>query len=259
MNIQEKILLDILKDLKENFNATSVKAEFETEGASFQEALSLKELTTRAGLNLTIKIGGCGSVKDLNEAKTIGANTIVAPMIESSYAAKKYIQSMELAFSKEEINKIKFFINIETITGFKCLEEILNSDFSKNINGIVFGRTDMAGSLGLDKNAVNENEISNYAKEIGTQAKKYNKEFIIGGGISTQSLPFLRNLNSETISSFETRKIVFDAKKALNNPNIEEGIKKAIEFELVWLKNKRENNSFADNKRIETLESIVSL
>lgn len=61
---------------------------------------------------------------------------------------------------------------------------------------------------------------------------------VIGGGVSAQSLPFFKEL--PYLSRFETRKIIFDAKKALNDANADKGILKAVGFELMWLKNKRE-------------------
>ena len=130
MNLLEKKMVSVLADLKENHHAVGVKAEFEAEGARLEEALRLKEIISKAGLDLTIKIGGCEAIKDMYDAKTIGVSAIVAPMIESPYAAKKYLQAVKTVFSEEERDAIKFLINIETKYGFNYLEEILNSDFA---------------------------------------------------------------------------------------------------------------------------------
>ena len=47
-------MVDQLKDLKENHFAIGIKAEFEAEGTRLEEALRLKEVITKAGLDLTI-------------------------------------------------------------------------------------------------------------------------------------------------------------------------------------------------------------
>ena len=57
MNTLEKKMVDTLKDLRENHHVVGIKAEFEAEGTRLEEALRLKEVVTKAGLDLTIKIG----------------------------------------------------------------------------------------------------------------------------------------------------------------------------------------------------------
>ena len=94
MNLLEQQMCDTLKDLKENHHVWGVKAEFEAEGTRLEEAMRLKEVVTKAGLDLTIKIGGCEAIKDMLDARTIGVKAIVAPMVESSYALKKYVQKI---------------------------------------------------------------------------------------------------------------------------------------------------------------------
>ena len=58
MNTNEQKMLQILKELKENYNVLSVKAEFEAEGTRTDDLLRLCDLVRRSGLSLTIKIGG---------------------------------------------------------------------------------------------------------------------------------------------------------------------------------------------------------
>ena len=258
MNFLEKKMVETLLDLKENHHVLGIKAEFEAEGTRLEEALRLKEVVTRAGLDLTIKIGGCEALKDMYDARTIGVSTIVAPMIESPYAAKKYLQAAKMAFPEDERNEMKFLINIETKYGFNCLEEILESDFASDLTVIVMGRTDMTGSLGMSKDDINHEIIFDYAYKIAEITKKYNKELVIGGGVSAMSLPFFKRLPQGALDRFETRKVIFDAQKALLDINADKGILKAVAFELMWIKNKQNfYNAISqeDCKRIEVLES----
>lgn len=258
MNKLEKTMVQTLLDLKENHHVLGVKAEFEAEGTRMEEALRLKEVVMSAGLGLTIKVGGCEAIKDMYDARVIGIDTIVAPMLESPYALKKYIQATKLVFPEDERDEIKFMANIETIYGFHYLKEILESEAAKNLTGIVFGRTDMSCSLGMSPDDINHDEILEYAQKIAEMTLKYNKELVIGGGVSAMSLPFFKKLPKNSLTRFETRKVIFNAQKALKDKNADKGILKAVGFELMWIKNKRDFYGTIhkeDAKRIEVLES----
>ena len=256
-NIKQKIIL-ALKDLKENHHVVGVKAEFESEGSSYEEVFRLKDLASEVGLKLTIKIGGCEAITDMQEAKNIGSSTIVAPMIESPYAMKKYVKAINSVFSEEERKILKFLINIETITGYNNLNDIISSEEFSSLNGFVLGRGDMTGSIGLTRDDVNSNQIYNIALSMATKAKDFNKLFFVGGGVSIESIPFFKKLPH--LSGFQTRKIVFDS-SALINERAEKGILKAIGFEILWLKNKQEYSCLTknDEARIKMLSKYNDL
>ena len=76
-------MVEQLQDLRENHHVNGVKAEFEAEGTRLEEAMRLKEVVSAAGLGLTIKIGGCEALRDMYEARVIGVERIVGPMVES--------------------------------------------------------------------------------------------------------------------------------------------------------------------------------
>ena len=234
---------DILKDLKK-YNASALKVEFEAEGARIEEAYKLKELALKYDLELTVKIGGCYAKKDLYEAKEIGANNIVAPMIETSYAMEK--------FAKITDDKAKYYINIETKTGFKNLDTIIISKGFNKMSGIVFGRCDMTSSMGLTKLGCDCDMMLNMANIISVKMKKRGKDFIIGGGMSPKSVEFLKKL--PFISKFETRKVVFNGQINENTPH---AIEKALEFEIIWLKN-RQYFTKEDELRIQKLENLIA-
>ncbi len=258
MNYLEKKMVDTLKDLKENHYVLGVKAEFEAEGTRLEEALRLKEVVTKSGLELTIKIGGGEAVKDMYDARTIGVNCLVAPMIETPYALKKYVNATKFVFPEEERKDIKFLINIETITGFRNLRDITTSTDFSDITGIVLGRVDMTGSMGMTRDDINSPEIFNIAEIMCREMLKYNKQMIIGGGVSAHSLPFFKKLPANSLTKFETRKIIFDAQNAIKSPVADKGILKAVGFELMWLRNKREFYGMIfreDEQRLNMLES----
>ena len=257
MNPLEKRMVDVLKDLKENHNVSGVKAEFEAEGTRMEEALRLKEVITKAGLDLTIKIGGCEAIKDMFDARSIGVTRIVAPMIESQYALKKYLQATHLVFPADEWGSMDFLINVETIQAVKIFDEMLKLPTISELKGVVLGRVDMTGSMGLSRENINDDTVFNIAKEVFTKARKVNMECVIGGGVSAYSLPFFRRLpENATLDFYETRKVIFRCPEALSE-NADKGILKAVGFELMWLKNKRDfyKQIFEEDLvRIEMLE-----
>ena len=54
---------------------------------------------------------------------------------------------------------------------------------------------------------------------ISNQCAKKNLEFVVGGGISADAVPFLIEINKVALNRFETRKCVFDTSK-LNEDDI---------------------------------------
>jgi 4-hydroxy-2-oxoheptanedioate aldolase len=258
MNSLEKKMVESLIDLKENHHVIGIKAEFEAEGTRLEEALRLKEVVTRAGLDLTIKIGGCEALKDMYDSRIIGVNAIVAPMIESAYAMKKYIMATRLAFPDDERQEIDFLINVETETGFKNVVAMSQAPEWAEVAGIVLGRVDMTGSMGLTREDINSEEIYKISETLAKLCQSHGKKFIVGGGVSAHSLPFFKKLPQGSLYKFETRKIIFDAQKAMNDKDADKGILKAVGFELMWLKNKRDFYGMIhkeDEQRLVMLES----
>ncbi len=249
-------MVEILTECK-SLGALSVKAEFEAEGTRMDELLRLVDVARAAGLQLTVKIGGCEAIRDLLEAKQVGVDYIVAPMVETPYALSKFLGAISISFDDDEREDTDFLFNLETITAYKNLAEMIDVAKIGGLNGIVFGRVDFSGSLGLGREGIETDEITNRIIETAKLAKPTGLDLVVGGAISSGALPQLNRINHEYLTRFETRKVVFAA-TALAEKNIENGLLLAVHFELLWLINKR--NYYAkitseDNKRIEMLEA----
>ncbi|MCR9011314.1 HpcH/HpaI aldolase/citrate lyase family protein [Gabonibacter chumensis] len=238
MNALEHKMVETLIDLKENYHVIGIKAEFEAEGTRMEEALRLKEVVTKAGLDLTIKIGGGEAIKDMYDARSIGVKRIVAPMIETPYALKKFLHATRLVFPDEEWNDVDFLVNIETIDGYRNFDRMLELPCIGDLKGIVLGRVDMTGSMGMTREDINSEEIFKIADDLCKRAEKAGLECVIGGGVSAASIPFFNRLPQGTLHGYETRKVIFACPEALGKES-DKGILKAVGFELMWLKNKR--------------------
>lgn len=240
MTKYEKEMLEILKLLKQEYGAVSVKAEFEAEGTRTDELLRLIDLARRADLNVALKIGGCEAVRDLLESKQFGTEYIVAPMVETPYALKKFIEAKNKVYSADQQECTDFLFNLETITTFNSLGELAKvATTERGVQGIVFGRVDFCGSLGFSRDMVNSKEITNYMIESARICKNHNLDFVIGGAVSIESLPEIKEVHQEHLTRFETRKVIFSS-DALDNPKMANGLKETVFFELAWLKNKRD-------------------
>ena len=257
MNLREKKMVDVLKDLKENHNVIGVKAEFEAEGTRLEDAIRLKEIVMRAGLNLTIKIGGCEALRDMYECRVLGVDRVVGPMVESVSAMNKFIAATQLVFPADERLDIAFAINVETVTAVGVFDDMLTSPHISNLTGIVVGRTDLSRSLNLNTDQINCQQVFEITKPLFVKAKTAGLVCGCGGGVSAHSLPFFRNLHPGTLDYFETRKVIFGWNDDPYDKQ-EHGILKAVGFELLWLKNKQayyEAIAKEDQDRIYVLES----
>ena len=248
-----KEMLQVLKRNKSR-GPIALKAEFEAEGTRMSEFLILKEISALIGMPLVLKIGGCEAIRDLIECRDLFVQNIVAPMIETSYAASKFAGAINRVYI--DLEKPNLYINIETITAYNNLDQIL-SVIKGTINGIILGRVDYVGSLSLSRNDVNSDLVLEHAKRISKKALDSNLELVVGGGVSIESIPFLRELSLVNLSRFETRKCVFTSDILDNKDELKQALKDSVLFELLWLKYKRKRNrviSQEDESRISMLE-----
>ena len=185
-------LIHTLKKLKK-YGVSAVKQSLEDEGASFEEIKKMREISLKANLDLNVKIGGCEAKNDIFFCKNIKANSIVAPMVESEYALKKFIQIANNTNDKFT----KLFINIETKTALINLNNIFKSKNFSSLSGIVIGRSDIAGSLNLQKKDVDSDLIF---KKVLNSLKLIKKEKItkMGGSITPLSNSFIKYLFKKT-------------------------------------------------------------
>ena len=258
MNKTERTMVEILSRGKAEFGVVSVKAEFEAEGTRLEELLRLVDVSRAAGLPVTVKIGGCEAIRDLLEAKQIGVRYVVAPMVETAYAASKYVAAKNIVYTQDEQKDTDFLFNMETITGFDNRESLITEICKKDgADGVVFGRVDFVGSMAWARDTINQQKTTDYALEVAKLCKKADKQLVMGGGVSIESIDAIRQVHAIRLDRFETRKVVFDTGKALAS-DIEQGLVDAVHFELLWLLNKRDyytGIAHEDEKRIGMLEA----
>jgi hypothetical protein len=259
MNKIERQMIDILKSLKNDFGAIEVKSEFEAEGSRIEEMMRLKDVTSNLNLPLILKIGGVEALTDVYNGLVIGVNTIIAPMAESKFAVKKYLEMINNYIAPDNKEDLKFFINIETKLASENFEDILSLENISILDGVTIGRHDLVSSMDLTSDQIETSEdVNNIVLKTLELCKKNNLKTGIGGKITVHSIPRLKKyIEQNLLDKYETRKIVF-SKEGIDNAK--DAINKALEFELLWLISKQRYYSGVskqDDERISQLNERI--
>lgn len=254
MNSLERQMVELLRDLRDNHGVTEVKAEFESEGARLNELMRLKDIASRCGVGIILKIGGPEAIRDIHDALLLGVSSIVAPMVETPYALQKFLEAAEKNIPEDE--NVQLAVNIETGEAYKNFAKMLAMPEAKRLARITVGRVDLSESLKLGREKINSIRIFTITRNICQMARNAGMSPTLGGAIDSKAISFIRSLAKENlVDRFETRKIVFETREGIKK--IAEGLKKAALFELQWLCNKHDHYDRAareDKARIRMIE-----
>lgn len=235
MNRTSEKMLAILKELRDEYGVIAVKAEFEAEGSRTDELVMLNEVVFRADMKLFIKIGGCEAVRDLDQCRILGASGIMAPMIETPFAMKKFVEAGKKVYG-DRLDDIEWIINTETAVCHQNLDGILCQG-EGFLNTISIGRVDLSASMNLSRDEMNGPQVFAVTSDLAKRAKEKGLRVGFGGGISVDAVPFIIAM-SPMVDKFETRKIVFEISD--DEERLKRGIIRAMEFEQLYLQNKCE-------------------
>lgn len=218
-----------LQELKEIYGCNSLKFETEAEGASFEEIRYYMNLAL-GQVPIIVKIGGPDARNDIRELSKIGVQGLIAPMVESPYGLENFVVALKETVSPKQYEYLWKGINIETITTYRQIDDILHNKNISQIQGISIGRSDLSNSMGI---AVDSVKVMELVKEINIKAQKKKLVVSVGGGITPKnSQNIITEINPDRIN---TRNLGFDIKKC---KDIFQSIKKALEFECALLEHK---------------------
>lgn len=224
---------EALKTLRDDYGCVSIKAEFEAEGSRTDEMVMLVEVLNSVNMPLTVKIGGCEAVRDLDQCKFLGAKAIMAPMIETPFALEKFHGAAEKVFGPE-MDSVDWVINAETITCRENYDQII--DRGKGfLNMVGIGRVDYSASCGLTRADINNDVMLEACIDIASRSRNAGLTVAFGGGISYDAIPFIQAM-APYADRFETRKVHFeitDDEQALKG-----AILRAMRFEVLYLEMK---------------------
>lgn len=246
---EEKIVEQLI--LLKNTNCLAgIKAEFEAEGSSIEDLHRLRRITSHVGIDLFLKIGGPEAKRDIINSLEVGVDGIIAPMIESKFAAKKFIDAYQSIYMDKDIHTS---INIETKQGVRDFKEIAKF-ISGSINNITFGRSDLSSSYFSDL-APESKEVYLKMEEVSEIAIQNNMTFTFGGGVTKKTLSNILDyhiLQKNTLK-IETRKVVFNFKEVAKKPEL---INEALKFEELYILSKKEFIGLLINSEIGRLTEL---
>jgi hypothetical protein len=240
-------LKEKLKHLALNHNLAGIKGGTEVEAMTFEEIYLMKQIS-RNVVPMTVKIGGPEARNDIEFMISIEINKILAPMIESPYALKNFVETME-DIDKNHFSKLA--INIETIFCFRNLIEIFQTSFFNKIDQVTVGRSDLSGSMGRN---VDDCEVLSITKCIIDAARSFGKTTSVGGKIDTKNSVYIsENLGSDFLN---TRHMIINCSS--------KNISLDVEMALLWEKDFYQylcehfpSRSFLYNKRINSINERV--
>ena len=212
----------LLGELKETYGASAIKLSTEDAGMSFEQIKYWAGVASPL-MPVVVKIGGPEAKNDMkmvSELNTISG--IIGPMIESAYSLQKYISSLKEV--SERFQKISKHINIETISAYNNLSQILAVADISLIEEITIGRGDLSRSMSKE---VDDPEVNNICKEVVERANEKNIKISIGGAINPKNAK--RIFEEIKPDKINTRSLVFER----NCSNIEASVLKALEFEII--------------------------
>lgn len=233
MNANGKKMVEILKELRDDYGCVAVKAEFEAEGSRTDEMIMLCEVLNTVDVPLTIKIGGCEAVRDLDQCKLLGAKSIMAPMIETPFALSKFKGAAEKIYG-DEMGEINWVINAETITCHNNYDAILEEG-KGFLDMVGIGRVDYSASRGLTRADINNDVMLESCIDIAKRSREAGMMVAFGGGISFDAIPFIQTM-APYADRFETRKVHFEVTD--DAEKLKGGIFRAMQFETLYLENK---------------------
>lgn len=203
-----------------------LKGEFEAEGLTREEAAVEVIFARTRGIDYLVKIGGCEAKADVDYLLRLGVVSVVAPMIESGFAMRKYMGTLP-ADGFDHIG-----VTVETFHAVERIEELL--DAGTRLTNVTVGRSDLTASFGGA--GVDSPETTAMVRSVATAARGRGLEVTMGGGINAGTRALLREDAGlrDLLDCVETRKAVIPTARFVEDGVLEAAI--ALELELLELR-----------------------
>ena len=202
-------------------------------------------------IKLFVKIGGVEALNDIYNCLELCVDGIIAPMVETKFGAKKFIDIVEKLQLKKSAH---LSINIETKSGVENLKDILKI-VSGKIHNITVGRSDLSASY-FNKNIIPDSDfILNKIKYISKSATKCNLTTTVGGSVNVNTIKkYSKEKNiSKIVKKIETRKVMLPTTAFLNKKL---ALNNALKFEEIYIIQKKELNDMKLASEISRLSNL---
>jgi len=237
-------LKEVLDNLHNFHGLIYLKGGTEWEDMELNE-ISLLKSSGSPEIPTIIKVAGAEARVDIRNLQKMGIDTILGPMIESTYALEKFVATVSQIYERSE-KKPGLAINIETINAVQYLDAIVSCSAFKNIDMVVIGRLDLSMSVG--ETNVDHPKIFELTKTIVDRVRAEGKDVSIGGFVNPTSAQKIQStLNANRINTLHT---MIDTEQA---SDISKSVELAIQFEIAFyeaLKKENPERSPFYNQRI---------
>jgi len=237
-----------LQQLITDHNVWAMKLSTEDAGMPFSD---LRERYRLFGdlVPLQLKIGGPEARNDIRNGAKIGCRALIAPMVESPYGLKNFINACRDVLGKQALETIDLQINIETRTGADNIKQILQLDEIELLSQITVGRHDLCRSMDLKPNM---EPVLQSVESVVREAKNHKIRTSVGGRIT----PGDANLIAERIQpdKINTREVGFHVQ---DPTQAQQAVRHILNFEkrlLVYERSYYRNEDERLSQRIEKLE-----
>lgn len=234
MNLESKEgkeLHEMLEELKEK-GCIGMKMSTEDSGLSLDFIDFVNNRVLDGVVPLNMKIGGPDAQNDIMEALRIGVSGIIAPMVESPFGIHKFVTAMRKYAGEEVMSHLLLSVNLESVTAYRQIDDILSAPEIKAIDQIVIGSSDLARSVAKPNN---DPTFVAMVTDMAQKSKRAGKIVRIGGMMSLlrNNQAMLKQLLEETkADKVNTSNICFSVKKT---PDLREAYLKALHFEKTVL------------------------
>ena len=242
---EQKVSL-LLRELKEKYGTSGLKLSTEDAGMSFEQIAYWAQIASPV-LPVFVKISGPEARNDMKMLSSLkGISGIIAPMVESSYSLQKYISSLKEIFERFEY--LSKHINIETVTAYEKISQILSVPEIKFIDEITIGRGDLSRSVNKE---VDDPEVDGMCKIIIEAAQRKNIKVSVGGSVNPKNAERVFQLIKP--DKINTRSVIFNRGGSLD---IEQSVLKALEFEILMMQEDLRMGFILKNEATDRIEKL---
>lgn len=219
-----------LEELRDQGVVEALKAETEGEGATWHTLGFLSQFARSVNLPLILKIGGCEARTDLMQSRWLGVSGVTAPMIESPFAATKFLGALVSCTSTYD--RPESYLLVESQVGLSNLDAIVGVGAGK-VDGINFGRSDLTASLnlaaGLRKFDQDDPAVAGMLAEAAQKVKLAGLRTTVGGRLTESSVGVLDRYCGDLLDRVETKRVVLNWRKIRDQPEL---LQEVLKIEL---------------------------
>lgn len=241
------VLRKKLQHCVDTYAFCGLKGGTETEDMDHDE-LKLFTMLGKDIVPVGVKIGGPEARTDIRYCAGIGVDGISAPMIESEYALKNFINTLKNLLSPVYYSKLRKSINMETITGYRNILEIADSGSFQDVDSVTAARSDLSASMGMNPD---DPEVMRVTRHIIKISKERGKRTSVGGTITNKN--FYKILEEIEPDQINSRHIAVDLKR-VKDENLQDVPDAMLSFEMdlfEWLALYKPERAFYYKNRIE--------